>query len=574
MLASIASDLRRGIVDDTKLEKVKKDPFRYFHLSDAVHARPSALRYTLPIDDHFLHKTERDITRSRNAGKRVGTEWMPHGANTVEHKDTADDHWVTNDELKPLNDVCTKWCTKQYFPDAFSRVNMVANVIRLYDRLRDVTDLRFNIVFKGGVMIRLVLLEFINELPLEARRIVTDYLNDSKALSISDFDFEIVPENHNPKDADVHRLFLLDYAVLLWLQRVMQREIEQGKGGLLSLNWDETAATTELKDYLQREVDELSPDSSLSGAHIDHVFIGDVVPSPPIGYTTKSGKSVPARRKNVLVFDCDDTKCVMPASRAFQEFGVNGVPATSGGSRFYATLNTYIGEDDNEETRPEFLRGVFHLSRIKHAFVVYYTTKDGKRRCDRLGGEMIDLSQSHGIRKDVMKRALYSTIHHPYQEYPILGVRDVVLRSYSVHGFLFDHMTMIHRTEEEPWDVKKKEKRMARYIAFLFAHVFSPDVKGGVVAKTNAMRKLVERTKTLESLLASPLRTGVAPVDEFAARERKSLQNAPKQKGRDYVRVLSRTLQILLECMHMVDDCTSQLVDTSYMSVSHLYRTI
>ena len=64
------------------------------------------------------------------------------------------DHWVTNEQLKPLNDVCTKWCTNKYFPDAFSRVNMVASVIRLYDRLRDVTGLKFNIVFKGGVMIK------------------------------------------------------------------------------------------------------------------------------------------------------------------------------------------------------------------------------------------------------------------------------------------------------------------------------------------------------------------------------------------------------------------------------------
>ena len=36
-------------------------------------------------------------------------------------------------------------------------------------------------------------------------------------------------------------------------------------------------------------------------------------------------------------------------------------------------------------------------------------------------------------------RALYAAVPHPYTEYPILGVdpREVVLRSYSVEGFLF-----------------------------------------------------------------------------------------------------------------------------------------
>ena len=228
---------------------------------------------------------------------------------------------------------------------------------------------------------------------------------------------------------------------------------------------------------------------------------------------------------------------------------MHGVPSTSGGNRFYATLNTYIGEGV-QETRADHLRGVFHLSRIKHSFVVYYTTRTGAKCCDRLGGEMIDLSQSHGIQRDELRRALYAAVPHPYTEYPILGVdpREVVLRSYSVEGFLFDHMTMIHHTEEEPWNVNKKEKRIARYVGFLVAHVLSPTVEGSYATKMRALHSLVERMSSLERLLRSPaLRTGVGPVDRFAARERRSLNGAPVTRARQYLNALRRHVNTMCE---------------------------
>ena len=112
MLHSIANDFRKGIVDENKTKKIKKDPFKHFNLVDAVGVRPSVLKYILPLDDSFLYNVAVDVMRSKDAGKRMGVEWMPASAKSFEHKTTSDDHWVTNEQLKPLNDVCTKWCTK------------------------------------------------------------------------------------------------------------------------------------------------------------------------------------------------------------------------------------------------------------------------------------------------------------------------------------------------------------------------------------------------------------------------------------------------------------------------------
>jgi hypothetical protein len=570
MWKSIVKDFRNGVVDEEKIKKLQLDPYRGFELEKAVGVRPSVLTYHLKLDDSFLASVAGDISVSKNAGRRVGKEWMPKDTTAVLPKENEDDTWAGYQELKPLNDACTKWCTKKYFPGAFARVNMVANVIRLYDRLSQVNDyLNFKIVFKGGVMIRLVLLEFLNDLPLEARVDATKYLDNLHALSISDFDFEIVPRNHNSKPEEVHRFFLLDYAVLLWLQKQMQIEIEKKEKnkslgsdekahkGLLSLEWDAEEGKRELKMYLQEAVD-VAKGGSFKGATIDHVFLSDT-PDPgstPKGYKTKSGKPAPPPRKNVLIFDCDDTKCILHASKAFEELGIRGVPSRSGGSRLYSTLNTYIGEttDMDKNSRKGHLKGLFHLSRIKHSFIVYYTTQSGEKRCDRLGGEMIDLSQSHGVSRDLMKASMHNSVAMPYADYPILGVdpRHVVLHSYSMEGFLFDHSALIHHTEDHPWKVNKKEKRLGRYVAFLYAHVLGPRVMGSYAKKVNAFAKLSDNLSGLDSLLGSPpLRTGIQPIDAFAAKERNSLQHAPKREGQSYVRLIHRHIAAMCSYIRM-----------------------
>lgn len=378
---SVLEEADCDVIDAEKVRRLKQDTFHHLRLHDAVGVRPSVLKFILHVDDAFLRETARQVSGSKIAGLRVGGEWLPTDVKLIEKKEEADNHWTTYEDLKALNDVCTKWCTQKYFPDAFSRVNMVANVIRLYDRLRDLSGLKFNIVFKGGVMVRMVLLEFLSNLPLANKRRVIDFLNENHCLSISDLDFEIVPENHASKDEYVHKFFLLDYAVLLWLQNVMQKEVDgKKKAGLLSLDWDEEEGNKELKGYLQEAVNETIESSALHGVTIDRVVVGGTDPTPPSGYRTKDGKPVPAPRRNVVIFDCENTKCVMSATTFFRESGVRGIPTTSGGRHFYATLNTYIGEEETlkktkKQTRPDFWPGLFHLARIKHAFIVYYTTK-------------------------------------------------------------------------------------------------------------------------------------------------------------------------------------------------------
>ena len=591
MIRRLADAFLAGKVDPALVQRAREDGFRAFELQRAVGVRPPLLRYKLPLDGQWMRSVALDVARSRDAGKRLGVEWQPRGANAIVPKDRADDLWITREQLKPLDDVCTRWCTRTYFPDAFSRVNMVANVVRLYDALARETGLRFRIVFKGGVMIRLVILEFLHNFHLGARRKAVDYLTEQRGLSMSDFDFEIVPyHQHSPPDL-VHRFFLLDYAVLLWLQKQMQREVEKhadgtwGGEGLLSLAWDEDAAREELRRWLQEEMDGLEPSHPLFGATVDRVTTSGAVDRPPKGYATRSGARAPAPRQNVAVFRCppessdakpteiaEAPRCVTTARTLFGQLGVRGVPSGSGGDRFYATLNTYVGEGARRERPLDGAHGellsLFHLARIKHAFVLYYTTRDGKKRCDRLGGEMVDLSQGHPT--DETHARLFREVPSPYRDYPLLGVdaREVVLHSYTAEGFLFELRAMLHHRAQPPWEVPKSSKRMVRYVAFLLMHTLGPRVPGTHERKMRALHALVEATRSMGAL-AKPLRTGVLPVDRFADYERRAACEGGR-KAAPHVALVHRHLKTLVDALNTPERADDGVLDLTVLR--HLDR--
>ena len=531
LMSQLARDFRDGVVDATRVHRAQSEGFEAFDLVSAVGVRPTVLRHVVDLDEAFVRETARAIARSRRAGGRMGRDWHPN-SEKIETKEAADDSWVTREDLKPLDEACTKWCSDTFFPDAFARVNMIANVMRLYDMVARVCDLDYKIVFKGGVMMRLIILEFLHDLPVEARVETTKYMCDHRALSLSDFDFEIVPGNHAPPEDWSLRVLALDYAVLLWLQREMQREIEgkttsRGRSSLLNLEWDRATDTEALRAKLQGVVDELPRDHLLRGATVDRVVLASTDTDPPVGYVTASGKPTHGPRRNVVVYDCEgvgmgdrSVKCVLSAGDFFKSLGVAAkVPVGSGGDCLYATTNTFVAEG-SERVRDDQLMAVFHLSRIKHGFLLYYTTASGERRCDRLSGEMIDLSMSCGTAHDERRKYMYESFSRNekvYRDYPIIGVdpQVAVLRSCTVKGFLHDLGAMIFREHELPWEPgtsSKSPKRLLRYVCFLFIHVLGPHVPG---TREEKIASLTKARDLLRRPSVTTVDTGVTDVDEF-----------------------------------------------------------
>lgn len=533
MIRRLVEDFRAG-----RSVSTVQDPYKAFALHKGE--RPTLLRYELPLDDAWMRRVVAESDQGA-AGRRPDATWL----RSVEPQ-AADDTWVTREDLRPLDDVCTKFVTRKFLPDAFARVNLVANVIRLYDRLARVTHLPFRIVFKGGVMQRLVLLEFWHDMPLDARVAAVSYLVREKAVSISDMDFQIVPTRHDMSEPARRRLLVVCYAALLWLQRKLTAEVDEGAEGMLDVSWDRAHGTEELKAMLQEAVGELERDHPMHGARIEKVVIGNRVGAPPAGFRTRGGKTAPAPRRDLFVFDCGEERvatCVAPASEAFRAMGMASVPASAGDS-LYATCNYYLNEGAEVQRPGAELRPLFHLARIKHTFVLYYTTARGERRCDRLAGELVDLSLADP--RDEGELDLHARLGRAfsdaYREYPIVGVSGVALRSYTVAHFLLDHEHMLHRSPEPPWRVPKFRKRLVRYVAFLVAHVLGSEVGGTLERKVHALQALVWHTASVQRLLGPRLRTGVAPVDAFAERERLSYRRG----AGEYLRTLHAHLKALV----------------------------
>lgn len=509
----------------------------------------NVLTYEMPIDDDYLKRVGRGIASSKRAGGRLGRDWFPERKNLIEPQEE-DDVWVKREDLKPLDDVCTSFCCKTFFPDARSRIRMVGNVIRLFDRLSEVCDLPYDISFKGGVMIRLILLQFWMDQPMLAREKAITYLKEKGGITMGDFDFEM-SQSRKVSEEEKHKYLLVTFACLMWLQDRMLEEIRSNKeGGLLYLGWKKEEEEEKLKERVQEKIDSLPTGHALEGAKAERVVIGGRVEKPPKGFLTKSGRQSPSPRRNLVIYECEDesgspSTCVTEAISLLREVGeIRGVRGGEG-DLLYSTLNFYLNEDsfDKPLSRPSTqLRPLFHLSRIKHTFVLYYVTKDGKKRCDRLAGEMVDLST--GDPRDEVKTWKKSLLGKSlYTSYPLLGVptSTLQLHSYSPFGFLSDLMQILHLGEDLPWENPKYEKRVVRYVALLFVCLFSTKETGSVEEKLSDVKRYVSYLK--DSAFKSRFRTRVTLLSLLSDTERKTFLTSQDGKPRrDYYKTLSSHL--------------------------------
>lgn len=530
-MSRLLKAFRTDTIDEVEIARAQREGFAYWKLESASTVMEPPLTHLFPLDDGLFEALGKLTAKSKLAGKRLGVDWDVSNPKVVSRK-SEDDHWVEREQLKPLDDVCTRFCTNHFFSNAHTRVNMIANIIRVYDRLAEKAGLDYRIVFKGGVMMRLLLVEFLHDMKVDVRHKMIEYMStQQRAVGISDFDFEIVPHAHNPVPETTRRHLIVNYAVLLWVQKHMERELEGKAPPVLLMNpmWDFKDDAVRLRDMLREAVNDLPRDHPMSGIRVDHVHIVSDQNAPPMTpHRTRSHLTSVSRRTNLIIFRCrtrDDT-CVVPASDFFHDVGMS--EATRRFSRthgaLYATLNTYIGEGV-ERTHRHHLRSLFHLARIKHSFVMYYTTPDGSKRMDRLSGEMVDLSQSDGVRHDESRSHLYNHIRAPYCNYHILGVPSdtATIHSYTVEGFFHEMQCVLHRSSVAPWEVPKVAKRVVRYVMLLVMLVAALDV--AVPRKARAVNALIDRLQSADAVAdGSMLRTGIHPVDSFFWHERASVR--------------------------------------------------
>jgi hypothetical protein len=522
------------------------EPFQYFDLGQ--NARNSQMRFQIPMDLRMFREIYETMIKSPHASKRLGKEWIPQNANAI-RKRTDDDRWASREEIRVLDDVCTRFMTKKFFPDAFIRINMTVNMIRMYDTIAKEFHIPYKIVFKGGVMMRLLILEFLHDLHVSVRHEAIDYLSTKQsAVGVSDFDFEIIPDDGAQSETETYRQVMVNSMYLLWLRKYIEEGIilkghtdaskYDTSHHLMNTAWDYAESEYELRDMLQKEVDSLPSDHQLSGIRVNHVHIVHPDRNPPkLEHRTRFERRAPSTRENLYIFKRRDGNGpheevhVVPAYEVLRTLGMskrlNEYLSPSMGA-LYCTSNFHIGEHD-KANHSLSLSANFHLSRMKHAFYMYYTTKDGKRRIDRLAGEVVDLSQSHYGELDARKMHLYKDIAHPWTLYPILEVPGQKIRSYTLPALLHDIQDVLHHGDDMPWSSRKISKRLVRYCIVLIMVTYSYSIPRS--EKNNAIRCLISYLDDPNVIRREVMRkTSVFHVNDFAEHEHISLKTHYQSK--------------------------------------------
>ena len=535
---------------------------------ESISARfPSPLTHQQSFSEETLRGISAQL-RHPNMKRRLGLAWVP--SHSIRPQDD-DDTWVKREDLKSLDDVCTKFCTRHFFPNAFARVNMVGNVVRFYNAFAKLNRLRYKIIFKGGVMLRLVLLQFWRNFPDDASHLAIEYLDTHKAIGLGDFDFEIVPDEHDLSPERKYTFLYLNTFALIFLQKHLLRELASGASGMLQVDWDRKAAEEGLKEQIQAELDALPAEHPLHKARAERVVAGSAVADPPKGFATRGGKPSLERRRNIFIFRLSDgTTAVTDAATVARECGMDEAFMREAGvtgranDYIYTTCNMHINETPPPRQRTQELNPHFHLVRIKHTFTLYYTTKDGEKRCDRLAGEMIDLSM--GDPTDEIRNWKHRVMPEgEFRDYPLLGVPELAFRSYTPTNFLKDHEQMLHLRETSPWAVPKYSKRIVRYIAFLIVVVLSEEQKAPLVSRVRALLTLQRWLHT--DLAAKMPRTASPTVDHFADVEFASVA-ADRPHATEYVETLrghmDAFVRIALRALQKLRDPDPRFLDVTH----------
>ena len=231
----------------------------------------------------------------------------------------------------------------------------------------------------------------------------------------------------------------------------------------------------------------------------------------------------------------------------------------------YCTSNFHIGEHERP-THALGMVGDFHLSRMKHAFYMYYTTRDGTRRIDRLAGEVIDLAQSHYGPLDQRKIHMYQDHPHPWMEYPILEVPGQIIRSYTLPALLHDIQDVLHHGEEMPWRSRKVSKRLVRYCIVLIMATYTQTIPRA--DKERALQDLIAYISDPSRVRRERMRkTRVSHVNDFAEHEHMSMKthctvSASCAEVKTYYSTMKRHLQKLLDFMTRDKQSSMDLSDT------------
>ncbi len=443
------------------------------------------------------------------------------------------------DAKKPLMDCATEFNTVNFIGDVDTRLKFIGLVIKCFTtycqeiyrlvktdpkrdgKTYDLNSETYNIMFKGGTTMRIIIKELVRDFTRDIENHVLDRIQ--KNIKLSDYDFEMLC-NYDEIDEGLRvKLNVLTYLVTLRLKSYLhdhsmyyfnffqlRDDIKSIKLEELRLNMN--SKVREFKSTVTTIRGEVVP-NFYQGINIDYVEVyntdcatGDGVilntyqgSKPDLSkyksrewYEWFKNQDYPEPRLNncrtdfALIMDGGATldeqgnpieKSIEGIAIAFisaksllKKYGIKGKAlkfCTAGkdkGKQLYATHNPLI---------KNISKGIsFQLNRIKYSYTIYFT-KGGIKYRDLIPGEILDLSCPFQSDRKASKFVDGFNKNKYLQKFHFLDYK-IDFYGYSIWGHITDIIPIIFiETNHQPWTDKKYSKRISRLLYLTIFYFFT-----------------------------------------------------------------------------------------------------
>jgi hypothetical protein len=331
------------------------------------------------------------------------------------------------------------------------------------------------LVLKGGMALRMNILEMIRAFSSEMEGFMVDLLHAE--LKLSDFDFEVISSGLT-KD-EVTRLNVVTFMVTMQIRNHIEDNREYYLDFFQYSEVHQRKLIATLHHQIEHACSQLPETSFFQNITIDHIaFGGDVPPINTAAYvdrnTSSSARSdrsdfalVVDGRTHLPVDDRSDL-CFIAARQllcihyAIPEEVVNRLCRRS---LLFVSHNPLIAFSEGT------VNSAFQLNRIKYGFKIYFQ-RQGALLQDYFPGELLDVS--HQLHNDTRRTWNKNDRRHPlYHLSSIRHIKDLRFNTLTPYGQIQEHRFMLFKAVHFPWHVDKYEKRIVRLLCIFFLFVFS-----------------------------------------------------------------------------------------------------
>jgi len=336
------------------------------------------------------------------------------------------------------------------------------------------------LVLKGGMALRMNILEMIRAFSSETEGVMVDLLHAE--LQLSDFDFEVI--SRDLTSDEVTRLNILTFLLTMQIRNHIEDHREYYMDFFqYSAPYQHTLVSA-LRLRIQAACGQLPTTNFFHGITVDYISFGQNIPTDHTSalYTDRNAGTIQRNRSDfAMVVDgrtqlpVDDRSdlCFISARNLLRRYKIptRVINSLCRQSLLFTSHNPLIAFSDDRVT------SAFQLNRIKYGFKVYFQKKasDGTIRLlsDYFPGELLDVS--HQLHNDTRKTLYALNEQHPrYHESSVRHISDLRFNTLTPYGQIQEHRFMLFKAVVFPWDVDKYEKRITRMLCIFFLFVFSP----------------------------------------------------------------------------------------------------